>query len=159
LRAATNLLDVFADAAALWEISAAEGAQELTETATQALVNGVDAPSLRELTGFNDSESYWTLRPVVENTLGELSLGYPTGDEAQVVALRTMWRRLEGHRVDERQLAAWAGSNLGWDGPSESLELVELDAAYSETGVMQVTVEDLHAAVRKEAHRLLTVLS
>jgi len=157
--APTNLLDVFVDAAALWEIAAAEGGQELIDTATQALVDGLDTPSLGELAGFSGLESYWTLHPIVESALRELSLAFLTGEAAQSAALRAMCRRLERQRVDERQLAAWAANNLGWDGPPESEMLVQLNAAYSEIGVLQVTAAELHASVRKEAHRLLKVRS
>lgn len=145
------------DAAALWDITASEGSEELIQTATAALVSDVDTPSLRILAGESGAALYWSLKPLVEATLDELGRQYPQGEARQVAALRAMCRRLQRGVIDEQGLAFWVLHAIGWDGTREARELLELRSAYLEVEALGLDREVLDADVRREAQRLLGV--
>jgi len=145
------------DAAALWEMTSSEGLDELVQTATSALVLGVDMPSIRYLAGETDTASYWALRPYVEAMLDALGLDYPRGQAGEVAGMRSMCRRLLRGAISEQRLTTWVLHSIGWEGTSEAREFLELESAYSEVDALELDVKALDVAVHREAERLLSV--
>ena len=145
------------DSVALWEVRSTFGADEVISAAVDALVAGLDSPSLRELAGVSASEDYWTLRPLVEATLDELNVSYPGpgGDETQMAAARVMCKRLLEGSLTARDFATWAHSTIGHEGAARLQPIVELDDVYETCGYTGDTLEDLDAAARREAKSLL----
>ena len=145
------------DAVALWEVRSTFGAGEVISAAVDALVAGIDSPSLRELAGVSAEEDYWTLRPLVEGTLDELDISYPGPgtDEIQVAAARAMCKRLLKGSLPPREFAAWAHSTIGHEGAARLQPLVELDDVYDVSEYTGDNLQDLDDAARSEARRLL----
>lgn len=145
------------DAVALWEVRSAFGADEVISAAVDALVVGVDSPSLRELAGLSAQDSYWTLRPLVEGTLEQLSISYPGpgSDDVQIAAARVMCKRLLGGGLTARDFATWAHRTIGHEGADRLQPLVELDDAYDVREYIGDTIKDLESAVQREAESLL----
>jgi hypothetical protein len=145
------------DAVALWESRSTFGVDEVISAATDALVAGLDSPSLRELAGASAKADYWTLRPLVEATLDELEISYPgpSNDEVQIAAARVMSKRLLAGSLTARDFAAWAHSTIGHEGPSRLQPIVELDDAYDMCEYTGGTLDNIEAAARREAKSLL----
>ena len=145
------------DAVALWEVRSTFGADEVISAAVDALVAGVDSPSLRELAGLSAQDSYWTLRPLVEGTLEELNISYPgpSSDDVQIAAARVMCKRLLGGGLTARDFAAWAHTTIGHEGAARLQPLVELDDAYDVSEYTGDTLEDLETTAHREAKSLL----
>ncbi|MDC7122861.1 hypothetical protein OMK64_15100 [Cellulomonas fimi] len=144
------------DAVALWEIRSPRAADEVIAAAVDALVAGVDSPSLRELAGVPASADYWTLRPLVEATLGELRIPYPGPgrEDLEIAATRVMCARLLEGSLTARDLGAWAHSTIGHEGASRLQPFVELDDIY-DLSDDDAAVEALEDAARREAMTLL----
>lgn len=145
------------DAVALWEVRSTFGADEVISAAVDALLAGVDSPTLRELAALSAQDSYWTLRPVVERTLEELAISYPgpDSDDVQIAAARVMCRRLLGGSLTARDLATWAHRTIGHEGAARLQPLVELDDAYDVSEYTGDSLEDLETAAHRAAKSLL----
>lgn len=117
------------DEAALWALTSAASPHDLIRAACDALVVGVDSPSLRELAGLSDRDSWWTVQPLVEAALDELGLKYPGPDpeEIQLAAAQAMCARLLDGRITARDLATWAHRTIGHEGSPQLQPLVNLD--------------------------------
>jgi hypothetical protein len=118
---------------------------------------GSTSRSLRELAGASPTESYWTLKPLIQDTLGELDIGYPgpTDTDVQVAAARAMCRRLLHGEVTPRELVLWAHQTIGHEGAPRLQLLVELDDLYDEIGYIGETVEELDVATLAEARSIV----
>lgn len=149
--------DALVDAVALWEVSPASGAAEAIDTATEALVRGLDSPSLRELAGASPRESYWALRPLVQETLSELGISYPgpRDTDVQVAAGRAMCWRLFHGKITPRALVAWAHRTIGHEGATRLQPLVDLDDLYDEIDVVGRTVKELDEVTYAVARRIV----
>lgn len=145
------------DAVALWAVGPTSGAQDVIAAAVDALVAGVDSPSLRELAGLSAKDDYWTLRPLVEATLDELDISHPgpDSDETQVAAARVMCRRLLRGDLTAREFVIWAHGTVGHDGAARLQPIVELDDGYDICGYTGETAEELDEAAHREARSLL----
>ena len=145
------------DAAALWLVAPGPGAEALIDAACDALVAGIDSPSLRMLAGESPRQTYFRLRPLVEVTLAELDQPPlpESGDDLEVAATRVMCRLLLDDQMSSRELAAWVHRNVGHGGARTLQPLVELDDAYDAMDYIGTPVEELDASVRTEATSLL----
>jgi hypothetical protein len=149
-----------ADAVALWEVTSAEHVSDVIDAAVDALVSGLDSPSLGELAGARPTDSYRTLRPLAQDCLAELGIDYPGPQvhDLQVAAARAMCRRLLATAITPRELATWAHVVIGHEGAPELQQLVELDDLYDDEregghcGQPAAALDDLTIA---EVHRLL----
>jgi hypothetical protein len=110
--------EALGDAVALWEVRGAFGPEEVISAAVDALVAGVDSPTLRELAGASVRDDYWTLRSMVEGTFEELSIPMPAPgtDEMQIAATRVMARRVINGLLTPSEFARWAHTTIGHDG-------------------------------------------
>lgn len=152
-----NMHDALFDAVALWDLAPATGTGEVVDTATDALVGGLDSPSLRELAGTSPNESYWTLRPLIEDTLSELGIEYPGpgANDVQLAAARVMCRRLLHGEIAPRQLASWAHQTIGHNGSPRLQALVELDDVYDEIDYIGQTIEEVDDEALAEARSIV----
>jgi hypothetical protein len=165
--AATDATRNLTDAWALFDIGRG-GTSDVVSAAADALVAGVDSPSLRELAACSGSDSYWKLHPLVEATFAELEILAPDrdSDEAMVAAARAMARRVLDGRDTPREFTAWAHRVIGHEGPAELQHLVMLDDELDEATGSWWRSEDpgieaggragWEASVREAAARLLT---
>lgn len=65
------------DAVARWDADTGYGLAELIRAACQALIDGLDSPTLRELAGASVKDSSWDIRELVSTSLEELQIPYP----------------------------------------------------------------------------------
>lgn len=149
--------EALGDAAALWEVRTTFGPEEVIAAATAALVAGVDSPTLRELAGASARDDYWTLRPLVEGALKELSIPLPAPgtDESQIAATRVMAKRVINGGLTPSEFARWAHAAIGHEGAAQLQPLVDLDDAYDVTEYTGDTPSDLDEAARSMALSLL----
>ncbi len=154
----TDASDALMDAVALWEAYPDSGPAKVISAAVDALVQGLDSPSLRELAGLSARDSRWTVQPLVEATFGELGISYPGPgiDEIQIAAARVMCKRLVAGQMNARDFASWAHLVIGHEGSTKLQAFVELDDWYDireYTGDTQATLE---AEAVSLANQLLT---
>jgi hypothetical protein len=145
------------DAVALWEVRTTFGPDALIAAAGDALVAGVDSPTLRELAGASARDDYWTLRPLVEGALEELSIPLPApgSDEIQIAATRVMAKRVINGALTPSEFARWAHGTIGHQGAPELQPLVDFDDAYDVTEYTGDTPSDIDEAARSMALSLL----
>ena len=144
-------------AVALWEVRTTFGPGEVIAAATDALVAGVDSPTLRELAGASARDDYWTLRPMVEGAFEELSIPLPAPgtDEIQIAATRVMAKRVINGGLNPFEFARWAHATIGHEGAPQLQPLVDLDDAWDVTEYTGDTPSDLDEAARSMALNLL----
>lgn len=101
----------------------------LIDAACDALVAGIDSPSLRDLAGHSVHETYVDVDEIVEATFREL--GLPTAsladEKAALYALEHYCLEYLAGRMRACDLAAWAHSNIGHEGPEIAQPIVDLD--------------------------------
>lgn len=101
----------------------------VVEGASEALVSGLDTPSLRDLAGRSNTTTLTDIREVLEATYEELGHAYPepTGPEVLLLALEHYALEFLDGRMSARDLVSWAHRNVGHDGPDAAHPLVLLD--------------------------------
>lgn len=144
-----------ADAVALWRLLDGAAASDIIDAATQALVDGLDSPTLRELAGASPKASWFFLNPIIEQTLEELEMSDLLRESAQQTALRAMVRRFQAGTVSGRELARWAHLNIGHDGDAECRPFVELDDMYDIAEYVGYTEQQLDGWTAEEAEAFL----
>jgi hypothetical protein len=65
------------DAVARWNADTGYGLADLIDAACQALIDGLDSPTLRALAGASVKDSSWDIRELVSKALEELQIPYP----------------------------------------------------------------------------------
>ncbi|MBQ1030318.1 hypothetical protein ACX27O_26975 [Micromonospora sp. SD19] len=65
------------DAVAQWNVETGYGLADLIHSACQALVDGLDSPTLRELAGASVNDSSWDIRDLVGKSFEELGIPCP----------------------------------------------------------------------------------
>jgi hypothetical protein len=65
------------DAVARWNVDTGHGLADMIHAACQALIDGLDSPTLRELAGASVRDSSWDIRERVSKSLEELEIPYP----------------------------------------------------------------------------------
>jgi hypothetical protein len=145
------------DAVALWEVGSTFGPAEVIAAATDALVVGVDSPTLRELAGASARDDYWTLRRLIGGAFNELSIPVATAgtDEVQIAAARVMAKRVINGSLTPSEFARWAHTTVGHEGAPHLQPLVDLDDAWDVTEYTGDTQADLHEAAHAMALCLL----
>lgn len=137
-----RVVQALRDAAGLWLAAPRERGYEVgvIMAAAEALAQGVDTPSLRELAGISTHFiSPWSLTVIARAAFEELGLHLPEprSPEAQTMAMKAMCRQLRDGLVTARTLTDWAHSHIGHDGPDALQDLVELDDEYDIQGQSQ----------------------
>lgn len=124
LRAAKRLFR----ATALAELGVTSAAP-IVEAAGEALVSGLDSPSLRDLAGRSNKTTLIDIREVLDATYEELDIAYPdtTSSEVLLLALEHYCLEYMDERMSPRELLRWAHENLGHEGPEIAQPLVNLD--------------------------------
>lgn len=152
-RSENAAIEELADAIALWSFNPDGRGQEIIDAAVDALVGGVDSPTLRELAGVPGNESRSVLAELVAQTSAELGIGYspdPTGS----IAFRVMARRTIAGRLDPGALTFWATKYIGPDTKEFAQPFVHLGWLYEEE-LLNFTTEDIDRAVISEAEAFL----
>jgi hypothetical protein len=149
-------LHALRDAAGLWLTAPRERGYEagVIMAAAEALAQGADTPSLRELAGISTHRiSLWSLTEFARAAFEELGLHLPEprSAEAQTMAMKAMCRQLSNGLVTPRTLTDWAHRHIGHDGPAALQDLVELDDEYD----IQGQSEDLDRRTASAAEALL----
>lgn len=149
-------LETLTDTAVIWRFEPEPArTRELIDAAVEALVRGLDSPSLRELAGTDPSESSFAVKPVLERTLDELGVETTPPADLETAILEAQCRRLFAGRIEERQLAAWCHRNIGHEGPARLRSLVYLDDIYDMTEYDDRSLAGVDEWVRREARSLL----
>ncbi|WP_116950665.1 hypothetical protein [Jiangella endophytica] len=118
-----------ADAVSLWRLTPAV-AKDVIDAATDALVAGLDSPSLRILAGEPASATAYELADLIDDTMCELGLADVLEDDVQRAALAAMLRRLRAGRVRPGELVSWAHVCIGHGGHDDAQPFVQLDDVY-----------------------------
>lgn len=118
-------------ARALW-LMREDAAPLAISGATNALVEGHDSETLRELAGASVKINVFHLGTLIEGALGELGLATAniTKDDAQLLAAHYYAHRVIEGTLQIRELAAWAHTLIRHEGHPLAQDLVELDDAY-----------------------------
>lgn len=149
----------FADAAVFWRLGPEAGAgaatSDLIDAATQALVDGLDSPTLRQLAGESPRESWFVLNPMVERTLEELGISALLVKAPERAALEVMVRRFQAGSVDARSLVCWAHQNIGHYGDPGAQPFVDLDDMYEVADYVGYAEEELERWIAEEAEAFL----
>lgn len=103
----------------------------VVDTAVDALVAGLDSPSLRELAGVYGDETWSEIDNLILHIVDELGLPHPTEDRALRLDLRRRSVKLLAAEVEPIDLVAWGDRRVGYDGPIDLRALTFLDAEYS----------------------------
>jgi len=143
------------DAVRLWRLNGTTHVSEVIDAATDCLVADLDSPSLRTLAGASPRQSMYEIEPLVLATLSELGHADLLDTNVQREALRAMLRRFQRGAITPRELAAWAHTNIGHDGPADCQPLVVLDDMYDEGEYLGYLQRDLDSWTHAEADALL----
>lgn len=151
-RAATTDL---ADTSALWRAGLV-GESEVVRATTEALVAGLDGPTLRMVAGLPAHDPDRELDQLLPSALAEQGLPSPERDstEAAYTALVALARQVSTGRRTPRELAWWANSGFGCR-LDLAETLAEADVLYEEVEVIDLTIAEIDAIVLAEARRLV----
>ncbi|WP_139025144.1 hypothetical protein [Paenarthrobacter nitroguajacolicus] len=118
-------------ARALW-LMKQDAAEVGVTAATNALLEGHDSETLRELAGASVKINVFHLGALIEEALREqgLATASMTLDDAQLLAAHFHARRVIEGTLQIRELAAWAHTVVRHEGHPLAQGLVELDDAY-----------------------------
>lgn len=152
-RSENAAIEELAEAIALWSFRPDGRGQEIVDAAVDALVGGVDSPTLRELAGVPGNESRFVLVELVAQTSTELGIEF-SPDPSGSVACRHMARRTIAGRLDPRELTSWVTRYIGPETEEFAQPFVHLGWLYDED-LLNFTTEDIDRAVISEAEALL----
>lgn len=143
------------DTAALWSIRAAR-AQAVVTCACDALIAGLDSPSLRILAGLTRSEADYEVPEILPAALAELGLVfYPPGDPAgQEAGARALAAQAVSGIMTTRELAAAIHQYFGHTLPLAE-RLASLADEYDMGAYSTLSQEQIGREVMAEAYRLL----
>jgi hypothetical protein len=147
-------LEQLADAIALWRFNPDGRGQEIVDAAVDALVGGVDSPTLRELAGVPGNEPRSVLDELVDTTTAELginSLPDPTGS----TAFRVMAHQAIAGRITARELTFWAYRYIGPEAEEFAQPFVHLSWLYEDVEIQKWSIDDVDRAVIAEAQAYL----
>lgn len=142
------------DAAVLWSIGAIRAAAVVT-AACDALVAGLDSPSLRRLAACFQNEADYDVPEILPAALDELGLvHYPLGSRAgEETAVRALAFRHVAGMLTARELAFEIHRQFGHR-LALTERLAQLDDEYDILEYGERTAEQVDADVTAEAHRL-----
>ena len=149
--------DSLQDAAALWSIGAIRASAVVT-AACDALVAGLDTPSLRILAACFQHEADYDVPEILPAVLDELGLvHYPRGSRAgQEAVARLLARQHLAGALTARELAAAIHRQFGHNLPLVE-RLAELDDEYDILEYGTRTAGQVDADVTAKAHRVSAV--
>lgn len=142
------------DHAALWSVGEIS-ASEVVDSACDALVAGLDTPSLRILAACTRAEADYDVHDLLPPALAELGLTlHPVGGEAgQEAAVRALARRMLAGEVKPWEFTSRIHRRYGHELPLTE-RLAELDDAYGMLEDGDAAVAQVDAEVTAEARRL-----
>jgi hypothetical protein len=130
--ASEGVLELFV-ARALWLVRN-DAASTAIDAATRALVEGMDSAPLRELAGASPDINVFELGALIDSAL--TSAGVPIGeftdDDALQLAMRHYATCVLRGEMQAREIAGWAHSRIGHEGPAWAQDLVDLDDRYDD---------------------------
>ncbi|HET6857484.1 MAG TPA: hypothetical protein VFH94_10360 [Streptomyces sp.] len=142
------------DHAALWNVGEIS-AREVVDCACDALVAGLDTPSLRILAACTRAEADYDVHGLLSPALAELGLTlHPVGGEAgQEAAVRALARRMLAGELKPWELSFRIHRRYGHELPLAE-RLAELDDEYGMLEDGDGAIAQVDAAVTAEARRL-----
>lgn len=152
-RSGNAAIEELADAIALWNFHPDGRGQEIVDAAVDALVGGIDSPTLRELAGVPGNESRFVLVELVAQTGAELGIEY-SPDPSGSMAFRVMARRTIAGRLTAAELTSWVTRYIGPETEQFAQPFAHLGWLYDEE-LLNFTTEDIDRAVISEAEAFL----
>ncbi|MFI0219722.1 hypothetical protein [Streptomyces lydicus] len=142
------------DHAILWSVGEIS-ASDVVNAACDALVAGLDTPSLRILAACTRAEANYDVRDLLPPALDELGLTFhPVASEAgQEAAARALTRRMLAGELRPWELTFRIHQRYGHELPLTE-RLAELDDEYAILEYGNRTVDQVNAEVTAEARRL-----
>jgi hypothetical protein len=151
--------EMLAATVAVWlarrRLSAYLPADVVIDAATQALVEGLDSPTLRELAGLSPHESEWVVEPLANDVVEELDLPRPDEDGVVIAVFVLQALRLEAGECTPRDLTAWSHDVVDHDGPEVLQDFVEADDEYDDLEIGGRPTREMDERVRRLAQELL----
>lgn len=114
-----------------WLDGADRDRTRVVDSAVDALVAGLDSPSLRELAGVCGDETWSEIDNLILRIVDELGVPHPTEDRALRLDLRRRSVKVLAGEVEPIDLVAWGRDRVGHRGPVDLRALTYLDAEYS----------------------------
>jgi hypothetical protein len=142
------------DTAALWSIDAVSP-QAVVRCACDALIAGLDSPSLRILAGLTRTEADYDVRDILPVALAELGLDFYPRDSrgGQEAAVRALAAQAVSGSLTPCELAAAIHRHFGHSLPLAE-RLAALDDEYDLGAYATMTPEQIDQEVIAEARRL-----
>lgn len=142
------------DTAALWSIGAVSP-QAVIRRACDALIVGLDSPSLRILAGLTRGEADYHVPDILPAALAELGLDFYPRDSrgGREAAARALAAQAESGALTPRELAATIHHHFGHSLPLAE-RLAALDDEYDLGPYATLTPEQIDQEVIAEARRL-----
>ncbi|MEI7059240.1 hypothetical protein WBG06_25695 [Nocardioides sp. CCNWLW239] len=103
----------------------------VVDSAVEALVVGLDSPSLRELAGVDKDASWGEIDNLILRIVDELGVPHPTEESSLRLDLRRRSAKVLVGEVEPIDLAAWGHRRVGHDGPADLRALTLLDEEYT----------------------------
>ncbi|MFD7644637.1 hypothetical protein ACFV4P_28770 [Kitasatospora sp. NPDC059795] len=154
-RSAASSLRRLYDHAALWSIGEVR-AGAVVDAACEALVAGLDSPTLRVLAACTRAEADYEVPEILPAVFEELGLTLPPADSlaGREAAVRALAGRVEAGELAPWELAFRVHQRFGFDLPL-AVRLAELDVEYGmvDSGGSRAASE-IDVEVTAEAHRL-----
>ncbi|MGH3231469.1 MAG: hypothetical protein ACRDOA_23290 [Streptosporangiaceae bacterium] len=147
------------DTAALWSVGVVSP-QAVVRCACDALIAGLDSPSLRILAGLTRSEANYCVFEILSAALAELGLEFYPRDSrggqqavARALAARALAAQAVSGSLTPRELAAAIHQHFGHSLPLAE-RLATLDDQYGLGACATMTREEIDQEVIAEARRL-----
>jgi hypothetical protein len=144
------------EATALWNVGYGTAA-DVVDAACDALVAGVDGPSLRMLAGVMRRHADSEVPEHVEAALVDVGLHYHQrgSRDAEEAAIRVLAARVVAGALEPEALTVWARIRYGHDAQPLAERLVELDEVYDIREQSGRSTDEVDADVLEEAQRIL----
>jgi len=148
------------DVAVLWGVGYVV-AVDVVDAACDALVAGLDGPSLRILAGVSRRHADEEVPEIVEAALRDVDLpSHPrASQDAEEAAIRVLAARVLAGLLAPCGLTGWAFLRYGHDTQPLAERLVELDELYELVEHSETTHGEIDADVRAEARRIVQTSS
>lgn len=146
----------FGDVLAMYDLRSIDG-RRVVAAASGLLVADLDGPAATDLASMvvTPLTSPFQIDALVALARDELGMPVLDGDRTAIRAAQAQLRRWRGGELTDRQLATWAHTAVGHDGPAVLQDLVVADDVLDELEYVAATPESVHEDLEGIALRLL----
>jgi len=146
----------FGDDLALYDLRALDS-KSMVSAATDLLMSGVEGPAVVALASavVTPVTSPFEMDALVLEAREELGMSQLDDELTAIRASQTQLRRWLAGELTDRQVASWAHSAIGHEGPAILQDLVVTDDMFDELEYIDATTDSIHRDLQEIARRLL----